>query len=78
MIILLFTLLLSGLGFFVLLPFVYIGCGIYMSRTVSRVVEWSEHHASLADIARVKRELWFKWPIEIPLLAIDILTVRDL
>lgn len=65
-------------GALLLLPVIYLGCGVAMSRTVSRTVTWNEHLASLSDIARVKRSIWLGWLISIPLLIWDFFVAERL
>lgn len=63
-------------GGVILVPFLYLGIGIYMSRTIERVVTWSEHLASLADVARAKRSIWIGWPFGVMQLIRDIWVVE--
>jgi hypothetical protein len=66
----------TAAGAVLLVPFLYLGFGIYMSRAIERVVVWNEHLASLSDIARVKRSIWVNWLFGVPRLVWDIWVVE--
>lgn len=68
--------LLIAAGAILILPILYVCFGVFMSRTLERVVIWNEHLASLSDIARVKRSVWIGWLYGIPRLVWDIWVVE--
>ena len=67
----------------VLSVFLYFGCGLALSRFVSRRMEegpvtWNWHLASIADIVRVKLTMVVWWPIAMPHLVWQLAVYKHL
>lgn len=55
----------------VLAPIVYVGLGVFISRVVARSISWSEHHATIHNVARAKLGMILNWPVALPKLMVE-------
>jgi hypothetical protein len=65
-------------GLLLLLPLAYLGCGVALSRYVSRGIVFSPFSGTLGRVARAKWEMFLFWPRAMPRLIWDLLWVRYL